>query len=218
MKKQIEKLSYVRNTGARIDEVSRIIDNKNLTEDFYIANAKKITKESKTTTSIHNEIERLADYILESENLTTKKNEYNILDGKRLQEVEMFEQGLPSYSNDNEETVAEGQLTNALINKERLLKYEDTVYQLLKADYELINDGAVIQDLWFYQTLEDKEAQNLVEDCFNLIQYYLSKLNKTRSMKRIKAYRRKIKELLFGDILLLSVLIHIMNPIRKEVV
>lgn len=138
---------------------------------------------------------------MESENLTTKKNEYNILDAKRLIDVEMNELQLPSYSNDDEDSIEEGQLTNALINRERLLKFEDSIYQLLKSDYELINDGAVIEDLWFYQTLENYEvARNLVKDCFNLIQYYISKIKKLGSSKGNRATRRKVKEILFGDI------------------
>jgi hypothetical protein len=39
---------------------------------------------------------------------------------------------------------------------------------LLKEDYERINEGSVIEDLWFYQTLQNEDARRLVEDCFNL--------------------------------------------------
>ena len=160
---------------------------------------KKVTSDSKTTTTINEILDFLAGYILESENLTTKKNEYNILDEKRMKDVEMNEQGLPSYSSDDEETTAEFELTSALINKERLLKYEDTVYQLLKGDYELINDGAAFEDLWCYQTLPNEDTRGLVEGIYNTIQYYLSEMHTTRSKKQIMINRR-IKELLYGDI------------------
>lgn len=193
-------LKYVKGTANRIEEASEIIVDKEFNDKFYSANSTKINKDSSTTKEIHNNLDKLANYILESENITTKKTEYNILDAKRIKDVDLNEQALPSYSNDNEETCAEGELTNAIINKERLLKYEDTVYKLLKDDYERINESAVIEDLWFYQTLQNEDARSLVEDCFNLIKYYLLEMKKTRSVKKIKATRRKIKELFFGDI------------------
>ncbi|ACO30277.1 short-chain dehydrogenase [Bacillus cereus] len=194
-----KELSYERNTEKRMDEVSRITKKYNLSDHFHTFNAKKVTSDSKTTTTINEILDFLGEYILESENLTTKKNEYNILDEKRMKDVEMNEQGLPSYSSDNEETTAEFELTSALINKERLLKYEDTVYQLLKGDYELINDGATFEDLWCYQTLPNEDARGLVEGIYNTIQYYLSEIHTTRSKKQIMINRR-IKELLYGDI------------------
>lgn len=198
----MEKLNfkYLKGTENRIEEIEDIIADKDFTDKFYSANEMKVNKDSSNTKEIHQYLEQSATYILQSENITTKKTEYNILDEKRLKDVELNEQALPSYSNDNEETSAEGELTSALINNERLLKYEDTVYQLLKGDYELINEGAAIEDMWFYQTLSNEDARRLVDDCFNLIQYYLSEMKKTRSVKGIKATRRKIKELLFGDI------------------
>ncbi|MDM5193249.1 hypothetical protein QUF93_11855 [Bacillus hominis] len=164
-----KELSYERNTEKRMDEVSRITKKYNLNDHFHTFNAKKVTSDSKTTTTINEILDFLAGYILESENLTTKKNEYNILDEKRMKDVEMNEQGLPSYSSDDEETTAEFELTSALINKERLLKYEDTVYQLLKGDYELINDGAVFEDLWCYQTIQNEDARVLIEGIYNTI-------------------------------------------------
>lgn len=194
-----KELIYERNTEKRMDEVSRITKKYNLSDHFHTFNAKKVTSDSKTTTTINEILDFLGEYILESENLTTKKNEYNILDEKRMKDVEMNEQGLPSYSSDNEETTAEFELTSALINKERLLKYEDTVYQLLKGDYELINDGATFEDLWCYQTLPNEDARGLVEGIYNTIQYYLSEIHTTRSKKQIMINRR-IKELLYGDI------------------
>ncbi|HDX9658525.1 short-chain dehydrogenase [Bacillus cereus] len=194
-----KELSYERNTEKRMDEVSRITKKYNLSDHFHTFNAKKVTSDSKTTTTINEILDFLGEYILESENLTTKKNEYNILDEKRMKDVEMNEQGLPSYSSDNEETTAEFELTSALINKERLLKYEDTVYQLLKGDYELINDGATFEDLWCYQTLPNEDARGLIEGIYNTIQYYLSEIHTTRSKKQIMINRR-IKELLYGDI------------------
>jgi hypothetical protein len=195
-----EKLSYSRNTDQRMNEAVTAIENQKLNESFYKSNSKKITKDSKTTATTNDVLEYLADYILESENLTTKKNEYNILDQKRLKDVEHNEQALPSYFNENEETVVEGELTNALINRERLLKYQDKVYQLLKNDYELINNGATLEDLWFYQTLENEDAKRLVEDSYNLIEYYLDKIQSTENKRKIQVYRRRIKEILFGDI------------------
>lgn len=194
-----KELSYERNTEKRMDEVSRITKKYSLNDHFHTFNAKKVTSDSKTTTTINEILDFLAGYILESENLTTKKNEYNILDEKRMKDVEMNEQGLPSYSSDDEETTAEFELTSALINKERLLKYEDTVYQLLKGDYELINDGATFEDLWCYQTLPNEDARGLVEGIYNTIQYYLLEIHTTRSKKQIMINRR-IKELLYGDI------------------
>ncbi|PHE77244.1 short-chain dehydrogenase [Bacillus wiedmannii] len=194
-----KELSYERNTEKRMDEVLREINKHNLNDHFHTFNAKKVTSDSKTTTTINEILDFLAAYILESENLTTKKNEYNILDEKRMKDVEMNEQGLPSYSSDDKETTAEFELTSALINKERLLKYEDTVYQLLKGDYELINDGAVFEDLWCYQTLPNEDTRGLVEGIYNTIQYYLSEMHTTRSKKQIMINRR-IKELLYGDI------------------
>ncbi|WP_144596447.1 short-chain dehydrogenase [Bacillus cereus] len=194
-----KELSYERNTEKRMDEVSRITKKYNLNDRFHTFNTKKVTSDSKTTTTINEILDFLAGYILESENLTTKKNEYNILDEKRMKDVEMNEQGLPSYSSDDEETTAEFELTSALINKERLLKYEDTVYQLLKGDYELINDGAAFEDLWCYQTLPNEDTRGLVEGIYNTIQYYLSEMHTTRSKKQIMINRR-IKELLYGDI------------------
>ncbi|COE97850.1 short-chain dehydrogenase [Bacillus cereus] len=194
-----KELSYERNTEKRMNEVSRITKKYNLNDHFHTFNAKKVTSDSKTTTTINEILDFLAGYILESENLTTKKNEYNILDEKRMKDVEMNEQGLPSYSSDDEETTAEFELTSALINKERLLKYEDTVYQLLKGDYELINDGATFKDLWCYQTLPNEDVRGLVEGIYNTIQYYLSEIHTTRSKKQIMINRR-IKELLYGDI------------------
>ncbi|MED0933071.1 short-chain dehydrogenase [Bacillus mobilis] len=194
-----KELSYERNTEKRMDEVSREINKHNLNDHFHTFNAKKVTSDSKTISTVNEILDFLAGYILESENLTTKKNEYNILDEKRMKDVEMNEQGLPSYSSDNEETTAEFELTSALINKERLLKYEDTVYQLLKGDYELINDGAAFEDLWCYQTLPNEDTRGLVEGIYNTIQYYLSEIHTTRSKKQIMINRR-IKELLYGDI------------------
>ncbi|MEM5673466.1 hypothetical protein AAHB54_29855 [Bacillus cereus] len=167
-----------------MDEVLREIDKHNLNDYFHTFNAKKVTSDSKTTTTVNEILDFLAGYILESENLTTKKNEYNILDEKRMKDVEMNEQALPSYSSDTEETTAEFELTSALINKERLLKYEDTVYQLLKGDYELINDGAVLEDLWCYQILQNEDARGLIEGIYHTIQYYLSEINITRSKKK----------------------------------
>ncbi|MGQ7723572.1 MULTISPECIES: short-chain dehydrogenase [unclassified Bacillus (in: firmicutes)] len=195
-----KELSYERNTEKRMDEVSRITKKYNLNEYFHTFNAKKVTSDSKTTTTINEILDFLAAYILESENLTTKKNEYNILDEKRMKDVEMNEQGLPSYSSDTEETTAEFKLTSALINKERLLKYEDTVYQLLKGDYELINDGAVFEDLWCYQTIQNEDARGLIEGIYNTIQYYLSEINTSCSKKKIMINRKRTKELLYGDI------------------
>ncbi|PEE01336.1 short-chain dehydrogenase [Bacillus wiedmannii] len=195
-----KELSYERNTEKRMDEVSRITKKYNLNNHFYTFNAKKVTSDSKTTTTINEILDFLAGYILESENLTTKKNEYNILDEKRMKDIEMNEQGLPSYSNDDEETTAEFELTSALINKERLLKYEGTIYQLLKGDYELINDGAVFEDLWFYQTIQNEDARGLIEGIYNTIQYYLSEINTSCSKKKIMINRKRIKELLYGDI------------------
>jgi hypothetical protein len=195
MKKKM--LKYGKSTDERLKEVSNITED--MIDDFYNANSMKITKDSTTTKQVHNELDHLADYILESENLTTKKNEYNILDKKRLKDVEINEQKLPSYSKEDD-TTAEDELTNAIINKERLMIYEDTVYKLLQGDYELINDGVALDDMWFYQTLQNQDARKLVEDCFNLIQYYVMEMRKTRSIKGIKATRRKIKELLYGDI------------------
>ncbi|WP_339291666.1 hypothetical protein MKY48_26520 [Paenibacillus sp. FSL W8-0187] len=102
-----EKLSKVRNTNERMDEVLTIIENKNLTEEYYISGKKAIKND--TTSRIQDALEYLADYILETENLTTKtKNDYNILDNKRLQEVELFEQGLTTYRFDNEDNAADG--------------------------------------------------------------------------------------------------------------
>ena len=75
-------------------------------------------------------------------------------------------------------------MTSALINKERLLKYEDTVYQLLKGDYELINDGAVFEDLWCCQTLQNEDARGLVEGIYNTIQYYVLEIRTTGSTKK----------------------------------
>lgn len=195
-----KELSYERNTEKRMAEVSREIDKHNLNDHFHTFNAKKETSDSKTTTIINEILDFLAGYILESENLTTKKNEYNILDEKRMKDVEMNEQGLPSYSSDTEETTAEFELTSALINKERLLKYEDTVYQLLKGDYELINDGAVFEDLWCYQTIQNEDARGLIEGIYNTIQYYLSEIHISCSKKKIMINRKRIKELLYGDI------------------
>ncbi|MBL3844290.1 short-chain dehydrogenase [Bacillus cereus] len=195
-----KELSYERNTEKRMDEVSRITKKYNLNDHFHTFNAKKVTSDSKTTTTINEILDFLAAYILESENLTTKKNEYNILDEKRMKDVEMNEQGLPSYSSDNEETTAEFELTSALINKERLLKYEDTVYQLLKGDYELINDGAVFEDLWCCQTLQNEDARGLVEGIYNTIQYYVLEIRTTGSTKKRMINRKRIKELLYGDI------------------
>ncbi|MCM3115465.1 short-chain dehydrogenase [Neobacillus sp. MER 74] len=196
---KLYSFGYIKGTDERLNKIEGIAEG--LVDDFYNANSMKVTKDKSTNKQVHRDLELLADYVLESENLTTKKNEYNILDKKRLKDVEINEQQLPSYSNDDEETVAEAQLTNAIVNRERLLKYEDTVDNLLKGDYELINEGAAIEDLWFYQALENNEdARNLVEDCFNLIQYYISKLKKSGSNKGTMATRRKIKEILFGDI------------------
>ncbi|MCU5460673.1 short-chain dehydrogenase [Bacillus cereus] len=195
-----KELSYERNTEKRMAEVSREIDKHNLNDHFHTFNAKKVTSDSKTTTIINEILDFLAGYILESENLTTKKNEYNILDEKRMKDVEMNEQGLPSYSSNTEETTAEFELTSALINKERLLKYEDTVYQLLKGDYELINDGAVFEDLWCYQTIQNEDARGLIEGIYNTIQYYLSEIHISCSKKKIMINRKRIKELLYGDI------------------
>ncbi|PHB53954.1 short-chain dehydrogenase [Bacillus wiedmannii] len=195
-----KELSYERNTEKRMDEVSRITKKYNLNDHFHTFNAKKVTSDSKTTTTINEILDFLTGYILESENLTTKKNEYNILDEKRMKDVEMNEQGLPSYSSDDEETTAEFELTSALINKERLLKYEDTVYQLLKGDYELINDGAVFEDLWCYQTIQNEDARVLIEGIYNTIQYYLSEIHTSCSKKKIMINRKRIKELLYGDI------------------
>ncbi|MDA2066202.1 short-chain dehydrogenase [Bacillus cereus] len=195
-----KELSYERNTEKRMDEVSRITKKYNLNDHFYTFNAKKVTSDSKTTTTVNEILDFLAGYILESENLTTKKNEYNILDEKRMKDVEMNEQALPSYSSDTEETTAEFELTSALINKERLLKYEDTVYQLLKDDYELINDGVVLEDLWCYQTIQNEDARGLIEGIYNTIQYYLSEIYTSCSKKKIMINRKRIKELLYGDI------------------
>ncbi|PEA56347.1 short-chain dehydrogenase [Bacillus pseudomycoides] len=195
-----KELSYERDTEKRMDEVSKIVEKYNLNDHLYSFNAKKVTSDSKTTNTINEILDFLAGYILESENLTTKKNEYNILDEKRMKDVEMNEQGLPSYSSDNEETTAEFELTSALINKERLLKYEDTVYQLLKGDYELINDGAMFEDLWCCQTLQNEDARGLVEGIYNTIQYYLSEIRTTCSKKKIMINRKRIKELLYEDI------------------
>ncbi|MGR5904971.1 hypothetical protein ACT7DI_08295 [Bacillus paranthracis] len=172
----------------------------NLNDHFHTFNAKRVTSDSKTTTTINEILDFLAGYILESENLTTKKNEYNVLDEKRMKDVEMNEQGLPSYSSDTEETTAEFELTSALINKERLLKYEDTVYQLLKGDYELINNGAVFEDLWCYQTIQNEDARGLIEGIYNTIQYYLLEIHTPCSKKKMMINRKRIKELLYGDI------------------
>ncbi len=195
-----KELSYERDTEKRMDEVSRITKKYNLNDHFHTFNAKKVTNDNKTTTTINEILDFLAAYILESENLTTKKNEYNILDEKRMKDVEMNEQGLPSYSSDNEETTAEFELTSALINKERLLKYEDTVYQLLKGDYELINDGVAFEDLWCVQTLQNDDARGLIEGIYNTIQYYLSEIHTPCSKKKMMINRKRIKELLYGDI------------------
>ncbi|MCU5591564.1 MULTISPECIES: short-chain dehydrogenase [Bacillus cereus group] len=195
-----KELSYERNTEKRMDEVLREIDKHNLNDYFHTFNAKKVTSDSKTTTTVNEILDFLAGYILESENLTTKKNDYNILDEKRMKDVEMNEQALPSYSSDTEETTAEFELTSALINKERLLKYEDTVYQLLKGDYELINNDAMFEDLWCYQTLQNEDARGLIEGIYNTMQYYLSEISTTRSKKKMIINRKRIKELLYGDI------------------
>lgn len=210
------KFKYLKGTENRITEIEDIIADKDFTDKFYGANETKVNKDSNTTKEIHQYLEQSATYILQAENITTKKTEYNILDEKRLKDVELNEQALPSYSNDNEETSAEGELTSALINNERLLKYEDTVYQLLKGDYELINEGAAIEDMWFYQTLPNEGARRPVEDCFNLIQYYLSEMKNTRSVKGIKVTRRKIKELLFGDISSIVRSYTKLEPIQKR--
>ncbi|PFN86747.1 short-chain dehydrogenase [Bacillus thuringiensis] len=195
-----KELSYERNTEKRMDEVSRITKKYNLNDHFHTFNVRKVTSDSKTTTTINEILDFLAGYILESENLTTKKNEYNILDEKRMKDVEMNEQGLPSYSSDTEETTAEFELTSALINKERLLKYEDTVYQLLTGDYKLINNGVVLEDLWCYQTIQNEDARGLIEGIYNTIQYYLSEIYTTCSKKKMMINRKRIKELLYGDI------------------
>ncbi|HDR7539685.1 short-chain dehydrogenase [Bacillus toyonensis] len=195
-----KELSYERNTEKRMDEVSRITKKYNLNDYFHTFNAKRVTSDSKTTTTINEILDFLAGYILESENLTTKKNEYNVLDEKRMKDVEMNEQVLPSYSSDTEETTAEFELTSALINKERLLKYEDTVYQLLKVDYKLINNGAMFEDLWCYQTIQNEDARELIEGIYNTIQYYLSEIYTPCSKKKIMINRKRIKELLYGDI------------------
>lgn len=195
-----KELSYEGNTKKRMDEVSREIDKHNLNDHFYTFNAKKVTSDSKTTTTINEILDFLTGYILESENLTTKKNEYNILDEKRMKDVEMNEQALPSYSSDTEETTAEFELTSALINKERLLKYEDTVYQLLTGDYKLINNGVVLEELWCYQTIQNEDARELIEGIYNTIQYYLSEIHTPCSKKKRMINRKRIKELLYGDI------------------
>ncbi|COT35154.1 Uncharacterised protein [Streptococcus pneumoniae] len=117
-----------------------------------------------------------------------------------MKDVEMNEQALPSYSSDTEETTAEFELTSALINKERLLKYEDTVYQLLKGDYELINNGAVFEDLWCYQTIQNEDARGLIEGIYNTIHYHLSEIYTPCSKKKMMINRKRIKELLYGDI------------------
>ena len=195
-----KELSYERNTEKRMDEVSRITKKYNLNDHFHTFNAKKVTSDSKTTTTINEILDFLAGYILESENLTTKKNEYNILDEKRMKDVEMNEQGLPSYSSDNEETTVEFELTSALINKERLLKYEDTVYQLLTGDYKLINNDAVLEDLWCYQTIQNEDARELIEGIYNTIKYYLSEIHTPCSKKKMMINRKRIKELLYSDI------------------
>ncbi|MCK9858198.1 short-chain dehydrogenase [Paenibacillus sp. ATY16] len=188
-----QKISNTWNTDVRMDEALTIIENKDLIEGFYRSNGKKTTKSDRTTTGVQETLEYLADYILETENLTTKKNEYNILDAKRMQEVELFEEGLPSYSNDDEDKAAEALLTNALINNERIIKYEDSVYLMLKSDYKLLNQGATIDDLWCYQIVQNEDARNLIEGCYDLIQYYV----KQGSSKIVKG---KIKVLLFEDI------------------
>ncbi|ACK97101.1 MULTISPECIES: hypothetical protein [Bacillus cereus group] len=195
-----KELSYERNTEKRMDEVSRITKKYNLNDYFHIFNAKKVTSDSKTSTTINEILDFLAGYILESENLTTKKNEYNILDEKRMKDVGMNEQGLPSYSNDTEETTAEFELTSALINKERLLKYEDNIYQLLTGDYKLINGDAVLEDLWCYQTIQNEDARGLIEGIYNTIQYYLLEIHTPCSKKKMMINRKRIKELLYGDI------------------
>ncbi|UZJ79433.1 short-chain dehydrogenase [Fictibacillus sp. KU28468] len=212
------ELSYAKGTDNRIKEVNEKITVHGLADSFEKANSLKVTNDTVTTKEVHLKLEGLADYILESENLTTKKNEYNILDAKRLKDIEINEQGLPSYKSDDEETSAkaEGELTNAIVNKERLIKHQDTVYKLLQGDYELINDGASVFDLWCYQTLRCEESRRLVKDVFGLIQYYLSQLKNTRNMRKQQVNRKKIKELLFGDIYSIVQSYTKLDPVQKR--
>ncbi|MBO7747918.1 short-chain dehydrogenase [Paenibacillus sp. MWE-103] len=182
-----EKLSYVWNTTDRIIEAISAIENNNLVDGFYISNGKNTRSSSMT----HDAIEYLADYILECENLTTKMNEYNVLDHKRLQEVELFEQGLPLFKIDGEDF--EVQLTDALINKKRLVKHEDPVHQKLKGDYAALCEGACLTELWCYQIIQNEHAKSLVEGCYGLIHYY-----RTKGLSKFT--RHKIKELIFEEI------------------
>lgn len=108
-----QELSYERNTEKEWMKYQELQRNIILMTIFIHSMQKKVTSDSKTTTTINEILDFLAGYILESENLTTKKNEYNILDEKRMKDVEMNEQGLPSYSSDDEETTVEFELTSA---------------------------------------------------------------------------------------------------------